>query len=150
METRSTYTSAISPAANALLSAPLEAQQVLCPRGEAMAICAGHRHLRFARFLAVAFGVCSHLPTLGTRCTPVPLADYYVQLFGRHLNLLAPRCPRQSRRSSSPSVELELIASAQGEVVMIRIVFMTSLAGFFSAAAVIYAAAQLDCSSAIK
>jgi hypothetical protein len=30
---------------------------------------------------------------------------------------------------------------------MIRIVFMTSLASFFSAAAVIYAAAQLDCSS---
>jgi len=42
---------------------------------------------------------------------------------------------------------LELIASAQQEVVMIRIGFMTSLAGFFSAAAVIYAAAQLDCSS---
>jgi len=30
---------------------------------------------------------------------------------------------------------------------MIRIVFMTSLAGLFSAAAVNYAAAQLDCSS---
>jgi len=41
----------------------------------------------------------------------------------------------------------EVFASAQREMVMMRIVFMTSLAGFFSAAAVIYAAAQLDCSS---
>src|SRR5436309_14244892 len=66
-----------------------------------MAIWAGHRHLLFARFLvrdlAVALtphgivGVCSHLAALGTLRAPIPLADFYVQLFGRHLNLLASR-----------------------------------------------------------
>src|SRR5262245_26860171 len=73
--------------ATRLLGAPFEVEQVLCPRREKMAIWTGHCHLLSARFLAVALGVGSHLPTLGTRCAPIPLADFCVELFGRHLNL---------------------------------------------------------------
>jgi hypothetical protein len=39
----------LAMSASRLLGAPFEAQQVLCARREAMAIRAGHRHLRFAR-----------------------------------------------------------------------------------------------------
>jgi len=64
---------------------------------------AGHRHLRFARFFAVALGVCSHLPALGTCCASVPLTDFCVELFGCHLNLLAPAAADRPTAYSRPT-----------------------------------------------
>jgi hypothetical protein len=90
------------------LGTPLEAQQVLCPRREEMAIWAGHRHLLFARFLAVALGVCSLLPALGTRCAPIPLADLRVELFGRHLNLPCAPCKKGPGRGRTGACWREL------------------------------------------
>src|SRR5215470_6686465 len=60
-----------------------------------MAIRAGHRHLRFARFpgLAVALtlrgigAMHSHRPALGTFDAPVPFTDDHLQLFGCHSTL---------------------------------------------------------------
>src|SRR5215470_724888 len=60
-----------------------------------MAIRAGHRHLRFARFpgLAVALtlrgigAMHSHRRALGTLDAPIPFTDDHLQLFGRHSTL---------------------------------------------------------------
>src|SRR5439155_7707057 len=90
------------PRRHGLLGAPLEAKQVFCTRGEAMAIGTGQRHLCFARFLARDLAVAqaphrvarvyTHFPALGTRNAPIPLA-----VLGRHLISCA-RCPTACSR----------------------------------------------------
>jgi len=71
-----------------------------------MAIGAGQRHLRvgripgwhpaFAPTLRGIGDVCSHRPAFGTPDAPVPFADDHLQLFGLHLDPLAPACGRQA------------------------------------------------------
>ena len=86
--------------ASRLLGAPLETQEILCPRGKAMPVGTGHRHLRFARLLV--FGsVCGHHPALGTPSAPISLADDDVHLLGRHLDLLAPRRRGQQQHTTA-------------------------------------------------